>query len=144
MKILATEHLAAQPADKASPSASEFWRGTKGASPALAGLLAYGLVLGAQASQKGFSVVEVVPRMTGLNFAAGSDFRAIGLWSVVPPTLLIVVVTFLVNSRHPIMGAARRTLCPVAPPTLLLWRAPSRRAAGCLCRGASRVGALCL
>jgi len=27
MKILATEHLAGQPADKASPSASEFWRG---------------------------------------------------------------------------------------------------------------------
>jgi len=27
MRILATEHLAAQTADKASPSASEFWRG---------------------------------------------------------------------------------------------------------------------
>lgn len=137
MKILATEHLAAQPADKASPSASEFWRGIKGASPALAGLLAYGLVLGAQASQKGFSAVEVVPRMTGLNFAAGSEFSAIGLWSVVPPTLLIVVVTFLINSRHPIMGAARRTLCPVAPPTLLLSRSPSRRPSVCRCWGPS-------
>jgi len=40
MKILATGHLAAKPADKASPSASEFCRGIKDASPALAGLLA--------------------------------------------------------------------------------------------------------
>jgi branched chain amino acid efflux pump len=44
--------------------------------------------------------------MTGLNFAGGSEFAAIQLWSSPPHILLIVAITFLVNSRHLLMGAA--------------------------------------
>jgi 4-azaleucine resistance transporter AzlC len=65
----------------------------------------FGLLLGAQASQKGFSVVEV-PLMTGLNFGGGSEFAAVGLWTSPPLVLLIVAITFLINSRHLLMGAA--------------------------------------
>ena len=65
----------------------------------------FGLLLGAQASQKGLSVVEV-PLMTGHNFGGGSEFAAVGLWTSPPLILLIVAITFLINSRHLLMGAA--------------------------------------
>jgi 4-azaleucine resistance transporter AzlC len=65
----------------------------------------FGLLLGAQASQKGLSVVEV-PLLTGLNFGGGSEFAAVGLWTSPPLILLIVAITFLINSRHLLMGAA--------------------------------------
>jgi predicted branched-subunit amino acid permease len=65
----------------------------------------FGLLLGAQASQKGLSVVEV-PLMTGLNFGGGSEFAAVGLWTSPPLILLIVAITLLINSRHLLMGAA--------------------------------------
>jgi 4-azaleucine resistance transporter AzlC len=73
--------------------------------PILIGLVPYALVLGAQATQKGFSVVEV-PLMTGLNFAGGAEFAALQLWTSPPHILLIAAVTFLVNSRFLVMGAA--------------------------------------
>jgi 4-azaleucine resistance transporter AzlC len=60
--------------------------------------------LGAQATQKGLSAVEV-PLMTGLNFGGGSEFAAIALWTSPPQVLLIVAITVLVNSRHLLMGA---------------------------------------
>jgi 4-azaleucine resistance transporter AzlC len=69
------------------------------------GFVPFALVLGAQASQKGLGTVEV-PLMTGLNFAGGSEFAAIGLWTSPPHVLLLAAMTFLVNSRHLLMGAA--------------------------------------
>lgn len=86
-------------------SRSEVWRGIVACTPILLGIIPYALVLGAQASSKGLSVVEV-PLMTGLNFAGGSEFAAIRLWTSPPHILLIVAMTFLVNSRHLLMGAA--------------------------------------
>jgi 4-azaleucine resistance transporter AzlC len=86
----------------------EFRRGLLRVSPLLFGVLPFGLVLGAQASQKGFSVLEV-GLMCGLNFAGGSEFVAIELWRHPPMLLLIAGMTFLVNSRHLLMGA---TLAP--------------------------------
>jgi predicted branched-subunit amino acid permease len=59
----------------------------------------YALVLGAQAAQKDLSLI-VVPLMTGLNFAGGSEFAAIQLCTSPPHIALIVAITFLVNSRH--------------------------------------------
>ena len=47
--------------------------------------------------------------MCGLNFAGGSEFVAIELWRHPPLLFLIVGMTFLVNSRHLLMGA---TLAP--------------------------------
>jgi len=69
------------------------------------GFVPFALVLGAQASAKGFTLAEV-PLLTGLNFAGGSEFAAIGLWTSPPHLLLLVGVTLLVNSRHVLMGAA--------------------------------------
>lgn len=88
-----------------APIRSELWRGIKGCIPVLLGIIPYALVLGAQAAQKGLSVIEV-PLMTGLNFAGGSEFAAIQLWTSPPHIVLIVAITFLVNSRHLLMGAA--------------------------------------
>ena len=73
--------------------------------PVLIGLVPAALVLGAQATDKGI-VPLAVPLMTGLNFAGGSEFAAIGLWTSPPHLLLVAGVTLLVNSRHLVMGAA--------------------------------------
>lgn len=84
---------------------SEYRRGIHAIAPALAAVVAYGLVFGAQASQKGLSLLEVA-LMTGLNYAGGSEFAAVGLWASPPPILVIAAVTLLINSRHLVMGAA--------------------------------------
>lgn len=84
---------------------SEAWRGIKDALPVFAAVAPYALVLGAQASRINFSVADV-GLMTGLNFAGGSEFAAIQLWASPPPLWTIVLVTFLINSRHIVMGAA--------------------------------------
>ena len=87
---------------------NEVRRGALRIAPLLIGVVPFGLVLGAQAAQKGLSAVEVA-LMCGLNFAGGSEFVAIELWRHPPLLLLIVGMTFLVNSRHLLMGA---TLAP--------------------------------
>lgn len=79
-------------------------RGLTDALPVMAGFVPFALVLGAQATQKGFSTLEV-PLLTGLNFGGGSEFAAVALWTSPPHVLLIAVITFLVNSRHLLMGA---------------------------------------
>ena len=84
---------------------SEIVRGIATALPVTFAVMAYGLVFGAQASQKGLGLLEV-PLMTGSNYAGGSEFAAVGLWASPPPLLVIVGVTLLINSRHLIMGAA--------------------------------------
>jgi predicted branched-subunit amino acid permease len=86
-------------------SGSEFRRGILSCTPVLLGTIPYALVLGAQATQKGLHVGEL-SAMTGLNFAGGSEFAAIQLWTSPPHIALIVAITFLVNSRHLLMGAA--------------------------------------
>ncbi len=87
----------------------ELKRGGKHALPVIIGLVPLALVLGAQASQKGMSIAEV-SLMTALNYAGGSEFAAVELWSSSPDIALIVAMTFLVNSRHIVMGA---TLAPL-------------------------------
>lgn len=96
----------------------EFARGLIDALPVMAGFMPFALVLGAQAAGKGLSALEV-PLMTGLNFGGGSEFAAIALWTSPPHLLLIVAMTFLVNSRHLLMGAV------LAP---FLQRLPRRKA----------------
>ncbi len=91
--------------DEALGAASEILRGVKETLPVLFAVMAYGLVFGAQAAQKGLGLLEV-PLMTGSNYAGGSEFAAVGLWASPPPLVLIVAFTFLINSRHLIMGAA--------------------------------------
>lgn len=88
----------------ASPQ-SEFLRGIKETSPMLIGLLPWALILGMQGGQKGMSWLEML-LMTGMNFAGGSEFAAVNLWANPLPILLIATVTFMINSRHILMGAA--------------------------------------
>lgn len=86
-------------------SKTEAIRGMRASLPVLLGFIPFALVLGAQATQKGLSVIEV-PLMTGLNFGGGSEFTAMSLWTSPPHVSLIVAMSFLVNSRHLLMGAA--------------------------------------
>lgn len=88
-----------------SNAKSEAIRGIKAALPVMLGFVPFALVLGAQASQKGLSFIEV-PLMTGMNFGGGSEFTAMQLWTSPPHVMLIVAMSFLVNSRHLLMGAA--------------------------------------
>jgi 4-azaleucine resistance transporter AzlC len=88
-----------------SNAKNEVWRGIKASVPVMLGFIPFALVLGAQATQKGLSFIEV-PLMTGLNFGGGSEFTAMQLWGSPPHVLLIVAMSFLVNSRHILMGAA--------------------------------------
>ncbi len=90
---------------EASPARSEAWRGLRASLPVMLGFVPFALVLGAQAAQKGLGIVEV-PLLTGLNFGGGSEFTAIRLWTSPPHILLIVAMSFLVNCRHILMGAA--------------------------------------
>lgn len=83
----------------------EFIRGLKASIPMLLGIIPFALVLGAQATQKGFSILEV-PLLTGLNFAGGSEFAIIEVWTNPPQLLFLILITFLVNSRHILMGAS--------------------------------------
>lgn len=89
-------------------TATAIQRGMLTALPMLIGFIPLGLILGVQASQAGLGVFTTV-MMTGCNFAGGSEYAVVGLWSAVPPVALIVITTFLINSRHIIMGA---TLAP--------------------------------
>ncbi|EJN39637.1 putative branched-chain amino acid permease (azaleucine resistance) [Pseudomonas sp. GM84] len=83
---------------------SEISRGLRDAGPLLLAVAPYGMVLGAQASHIGFDPLSI-GLMTGLNFAGGSEFAALRFWSDSPPFFLLVLLTFLINSRHIVMGA---------------------------------------
>ena len=84
---------------------NEFIRGIKESSPILIGLLPWALILGIQGGQKGMSWLEML-LMTGMNFAGGSEFATVNLWAEPLPILLIATITFMINSRHILMGAA--------------------------------------
>ncbi|MBZ9557339.1 AzlC family ABC transporter permease [Halomonas coralii] len=113
-----TDAALAQPRSPRNRIHGEVWRGLAASIPVMIGFIPFALVLGAQATQKGLSAIEV-PLMTGLNFGGGSEFAAVELWTSPPHVLLIVAITFLVNSRHLLMGA---TLAP------LLRHLPKRKA----------------
>lgn len=102
----------------AATPAREFRRGMKDCLPIIIGLLPFALILGIQGAQKGMSVLEM-PLMTGLNFAGGSEFAAVGLWQKPLPVLLIVGVTFMINTRHILMGAAFAPYIRHLPPRRL-------------------------
>lgn len=92
----------------------EFSRGVVAATPLFLALLPIGLVFGSQARAKGISFLAV-PLMTGLNFAGGSEFAALEVWSSPPNILLIAAITILVNSRHILMGAVLTPLLADMP-----------------------------
>lgn len=83
-------------------------RGVRTALPVMLGFVPFALVLGAQAQAKGMNPLEVM-LLTGLNFAGGSEFAAVGLWTSPPHLALLAGVTLLINSRHILMSM---TLAP--------------------------------
>ncbi len=89
----------------ASSTRNEALRGMRAALPVMLGFIPFALLLGSQATHKGFGTLEV-PLLTGLNFGGGSEFAAIRLWTSPPHVLLIVAMSFLVNCRHILMSAA--------------------------------------
>ena len=84
---------------------ADFLRGMRESLPMLIGLLPFAIILGVQGGQKGMSWLEML-LMTGMNFAGGSEFAAVNLWTHPLPVWLIAAVTFMINSRHILMGAA--------------------------------------
>ncbi|MDG1121967.1 MAG: AzlC family ABC transporter permease [Glaciecola sp.] len=90
------------------PSQHAFVEGMLIAFPLLLGFVPVAFMLGAEAAQKDFSSVLIM-FLTMVNFAGGSEFAAIELWTSPPAVLFIIFVTLMVNSRHIIMGA---TLAP--------------------------------
>jgi predicted branched-subunit amino acid permease len=106
MSSLYTPSMAAQKPSRGA----EVARGMRAALPVMLGFVPFALVLGAQAAQKGLSAFEV-PLMTGLNFAGGSEFTAVHLWTSPPHIALIVAMSLLVNARHILMSAAFAPAC---------------------------------
>lgn len=88
-----------------SEDLAEFKRGLKVSIPVLLGIIPFALVLGTQATHKGLSILEI-PLLTGLNFAGGSEFAILEVWTNPPHILMLMFITFLVNSRHLLMGAS--------------------------------------
>lgn len=83
----------------------EMKRGLIAAIPIMISFIPFSLVLGAQAIQRGMVTGEIT-LLTAVNFAGGSEFVAVNLWTSPPHILLITLMTLLVNSRHILMGAA--------------------------------------
>ena len=104
----------------ASTFSAETWRGALAALPIIIGFLPFGLLLGAQAAQKGIHAHSLM-LMTGLNFGGGSEFAAIALWTSPPHVLTIVLVSMLVNSRHLLMGASFAPCLSHLPPRKALF-----------------------
>ncbi|WP_279040803.1 AzlC family ABC transporter permease [Snodgrassella alvi] len=86
-------------------SGQEFKRGLITALPVMLSFIPFSLVLGAQAIQKGMRTGEI-SLLTAVNFAGGSEFVAVNLWTSPPHLILIALMTLLVNSRHILMSAA--------------------------------------
>lgn len=82
-----------------------FKKGFIAAIPIMLSFIPFSLVLGAQAIQKNMQVGEI-SSLVALNFAGGSEFVAVNLWTSPPHLLLLALMTLLVNSRHILMGAA--------------------------------------
>lgn len=83
----------------------EVRRGVAAAIPIIIGCLPLGFILGVEAGRKGMSPFTAW-LMCSMNFAGGSEFAAVALWSTVPPMLVVWLTTWLINSRHIVMGAS--------------------------------------
>lgn len=83
----------------------DFLRGMRASVPVMLGFIPVGLILGATGAHAGLSPFGM-GLMTGINYAGGSEFAAIALWSALPPILTIAMSTWLINSRHIMLSAA--------------------------------------
>ncbi len=93
------------PSPAAGTPAREILRGLLASLPLQLSLAPLALVLGARAAERGLGFATVA-LLCGLNFAGGSEFAALRVWTHPPDLLLIAGMTFLINSRHILLGAA--------------------------------------
>lgn len=91
-------------------------RGARGMLAILPGVLAFGLVYGFLAGQKGMTALEI-GLSSALVFAGASQFLALELWGDPLPFLSLVAGVLIINLRHVLMG-----------PALLPWLLPIPRA----------------
>lgn len=73
--------------------------------PLLVAVVAYGLLLGTLAAQKGLTPLETA-LMSALVFAGAAQLVAVDIWSQPPAILLLGLTALTVNLRHVLMGAA--------------------------------------
>ena len=90
-------------------------RGARGMLAILPGVLAFGLVYGFLAGQKGMTALEI-GLSSALIFAGASQFLALELWGDPLPFLSLVAGVLIINLRHVLMG-----------PALLPWLSPIPR-----------------
>lgn len=87
-------------------------RGARSILAILPGVVAFALVYGFLAGQKGMTALEI-GLTSALVFAGASQFLALELWGDPLPFLSLVIGVFIINLRHALMG-----------PALLPWLAP--------------------
>lgn len=97
-------------------SAAGARRGALAVLPLLPGALAFGLVYGFLAAERGLSVVEV-GLTSALVFAGASQFLALELWAEPLPYAALILGVLVVNLRHLLMA-------PVLLPWLERMRGP--------------------
>ncbi|MGF1649787.1 MAG: AzlC family ABC transporter permease [Hyphomicrobiaceae bacterium] len=68
----------------------------------------FGMALGLAAGEKGISFLEIM-LMSAVVFAGLSQLAAVELWAAPLPVLPIILITFTVNIRHVLYGAALST-----------------------------------
>lgn len=103
---------------------SDFLAGARSTLPLMIGILPLGFILGTQGAQHGLSAIGMAI-MCAFNFAGGSEFAAVALWSSAPSFIVIVCATWLINCRHIVLGAAltpfmqsAKVSTPRSPPRL--------------------------
>ncbi|MDQ0315271.1 AzlC family ABC transporter permease [Amorphus orientalis] len=90
-----------RPANRSSDLAS----GALAILPIAGAAIPFGVLWGALAAQKGLSPLEAL-MMSAVVLAGASQFVAIDLWAHPIPIATVVVATFLVNTRHILMGTS--------------------------------------
>ena len=91
-------------------------RGARAILPIVPGAVAFGLVYGFLAGERGLTVLEIA-LTSMLVFAGASQFLALELWQQPLPIAALVLGVLVINLRHALMG-----------PTLLPWLAGIRPA----------------
>lgn len=68
-------------------------------------VIVFGLAFGVAALQRGLSGPEAL-LMSGLVFAGAAQFATLELWGESIPLVPLIAITFAINARHLLMGAA--------------------------------------
>lgn len=80
-------------------------RGMRRMAPLSLFVIVFGLAFGVAALQQGLSGLETL-LMSGLVFAGAAQFGTLELWGPQIPLVPLIAITFAINARHLLMGAA--------------------------------------